>query len=203
MESRIPTWNEFVLWPFSTRARTFFKNSSITDVTQLTEKTAGDLVRFRGVGKTVLAELRLALAGYGLTLNGEKLPVEGSASELEDLLKERVALNARLREITSRIEQLRAVKKGKPRLPTVIMSKWLELQDPDAVAKTLGISKREVKSTVNASFQRRLKSGDLDKHEIFERWGILRNFDQVAEEFHVPQYLVRNVVRKMLKVRKP
>jgi DNA-directed RNA polymerase specialized sigma24 family protein len=200
-------WQKFLCYPFSGRARNFFENANIKTVGQLAAMSKRELLRYRGVGRKMLLEIKVALANHGPTPGGGTPAFSSAgtsdgvskAKEIEELLEAQTKLEAQLRAVKEKIVEARASMPRKPKLKPAVFARWLEIRDYHAVAKEFSLTSSKVSSIVSEAFRQRLKSKGLNEAEIVNRWREARSYQQVAREFDVPEFLVRNIVVRLNK----
>jgi RNA polymerase alpha subunit len=195
-------WQKFLRYPFSARTRSFFANANIMSVRQLAAMSQQDLLRYRGVGRKTLTELRIALANHasprstaaGCLVDATSSDAVSKTKEIEMLLEEQTKLEAQLRKVKEKLLEAKASIPRKPKIKPLVFARWLELRDYHAVAKDFSLTPSKVSSIVSEVYRQKLKTKNLDKVDIFCRWKETRNYEQVAKELDVPEFLVKNIV---------
>jgi hypothetical protein len=198
-------WQKFLCYPFSGRTRTFFANANIMNVRQLAAMTQQDLLRYRGVGRKTLMELKIALAKNAYSASSPAAsPLDAHSSdavsktrEIEMLSEEQTKLEAELRKVKEKLLEARASMPRKPKIKPLVFARCLELRDYHVVAKEFNLTPSNVSSIVSEVYRQMLKTKHIDKADIFCRWKETRNYEQVAKEFDVPVFLVKNIVVRL------
>ena len=179
--NNLPTWDVFLQWPFSGRARSFLIRSDIRDVADLLAKDSHDLSKYRGVGKTLMMELRIALGRHGLALRGEQPMVADESEPMQTLLAKEEKLKAELRDVRQKITDLRAAgavkRQQQSSLASQVIAKWLAIRDRQGVAVELGLDRATVNAIVSDYYREKFTNGTLSEYDIIDRWEEVRSYE--------------------------
>jgi hypothetical protein len=201
-------WRKFLCYPFSGRARNFFINAEIKTVGQLAAMFHQPLRRYRGVGWKTVMEIKMALANHA-SLQGtatsslsDAAPLDAisKTKEIEMLLEQQIHLESELRRVKEKLLEARASIPNKPEVKPAVFARWLELRDHNAVAREFCLTPSKVRSIVSEAYRRKLKSQSLNEVDIFCYWEETKSYQQVAQEFDVPEFLVKNIVVRLKQI---
>lgn len=151
-------WKRFIEFPFSQRALTCFENAGIHSVDRLTKTTAQEIQKYRNVGRSVMMEIRLAIAHMDLSLEGEpiyRLPepseTDGLKTRLKALEQNRDEILVQIQQLKSKITAQRPLKRQPPKNPEFdsrLFARWKQVRDYEVVAREFSVSPKKVRTVI-------------------------------------------------------
>ena len=160
-----PEWRKFLCYPFSARTLNFFSNANIKSVSRLAAMSKKEILRYRNVGWKTVVEIKIALANQASPQGTATSSLNDAAQsdaiskrqEIEMLLEEQIKLEAQLRRVKDQLLEARASIPNKPSVKPAVFARWLELRDPNAVAREFCLTPSKVKSIVSEAYRQKLR----------------------------------------------
>jgi hypothetical protein len=161
-----------------------------------------EILRYRNVGRKTVVEIKVALANQAsadgtAVVSLRDSPISDAmptAQEIDMLLEKQTTLEAELRQVKEKLLDLRASIPHRPIIKPAVFARWLDLRDHNSVAREFCLTPSKVKAIVSEAYRRKLESQSLNAVDIVCYWEETRSYQQVAQEFDVPEFLVRNIV---------